>query len=85
MSHKNSKIIVVLLFFLAVDYDAIWEHKFQLTSQFFNVTEADRRLFQRLSSVQKSCGEVCDTSIKGVPGKVGHLTYHKNLYLLDLI
>jgi hypothetical protein len=40
------------------------------TALFSNVTDKYRRLFQKLESVQKSCGQVCDTTITGTPGKV---------------
>jgi hypothetical protein len=30
----------------------------------------EQRLFEKLESIHKSCGEVCDTRITGTPGKV---------------
>jgi hypothetical protein len=48
----------------------IWEYKLNLTTRLGNLSAKEIALFGRLRSIQESCGEVCNTSIKGVPGKV---------------
>jgi hypothetical protein len=48
----------------------IWREKVSDTSLFVKMTDKNRRLFEKLESVQESCGQVCDASIEGRPGKV---------------
>ncbi len=48
----------------------IWREKFEQSSLFIKMSEKDRKLFENLESVQESCGEICDTTITGTPGKV---------------
>jgi hypothetical protein len=44
--------------------------KINLTASLGNITDKEMNLFEKLKSVQESCGDVCDTTITGVPGKV---------------
>jgi len=39
------------------------------------MTDKNLRLFKKLESIQTSCGQVCDTSITGKPGKVRMAKY----------
>ncbi len=36
------------------------------------MNDIEKRLFDKLESIQKSCGQVCDTRISGKPGKVNY-------------
>ena len=44
--------------------------KINLTASLGNITDKEMNLFEKLKSIQESCGDVCDTTITGVPGKV---------------
>jgi hypothetical protein len=48
----------------------IWAEKRRLTEQKYRMSEIEKRLFSKLESIQKSCGEVCNTRTSGTPGKV---------------
>ncbi len=41
-----------------------------LTAKKYEMSDIEKRLFDKLESIQKSCGQVCDTRISGKPGKV---------------
>ena len=61
----------------------IWAEKRALTEQKYRMSEIEKRLFNKLESIQKSCGEVCNTRVTGTPGKVGFfLQKNKNKYIL---
>jgi len=47
-----------------------FEDDFAIAAMFDNYSEKEVELFQTLSSIKNSCGEVCDTTIRGKPGKV---------------
>ena len=44
--------------------------RFEINRLFRNPDEVEERLFEKIKSVRKSCGQVCDTTIRGRPGKV---------------
>ena len=50
----------------------LWEYKLNFTTKLGNLSSKEIVLFGRLRSVQESCGDVCNTSIKGVPGRVSN-------------
>ena len=48
----------------------LWQKKKELTGQMYEMSDKEKRLFEKLESIHKSCGEVCSTKIYGSPGKV---------------
>jgi hypothetical protein len=46
------------------------ETRFRLASLFKKPDRKEENLFKKLKSIRSSCGQVCDTTIKGTPGKV---------------
>ena len=48
----------------------IWKKKTELTRQKYEMSDKEKRLFEKLESIHKSCGEVCNTKVTGSAGKV---------------
>ena len=46
------------------------DQKFKIDRLFQNPDEVEESLLEKIKSVRKSCGQVCDTTIRGRPGKV---------------
>ncbi len=47
-----------------------FEDDFAIAAMFDNYSEKDLSLLKKLKSIRLSCGEICDTTIRGQPGKV---------------
>lgn len=52
-----------------------FEEDFHIAAMLGNLSEQDINLFKKLKSIRLSCGEICDTTIRGEPGKVNSIYF----------
>lgn len=69
--------------FKLLEKKSYFDSDFTIAAIFEDYSEKEVELYKTLSSIRSSCGDVCDTTIRGKPGKVRVLdTLFSTVYVL---